>query len=1271
MADELSEGQQEELKFRQYGASDDQVNEWRQGQVAEFRKAGANDKQINDYFGVKETDTSDMKAYAQKNLSAFAESRKAKDGTPQKEAASFGEAFHAGWENSATGLATTGHLPDTVLPEHAGFFSRLASNVGQLAGDAPAMLAGGFFGGMVGGGEGAAAGTVAAPGVGTVAGGVGGSVLGAGAGAFAAPAAIRKMLMDHYEKGDVQDAGDFMARLASTTWEAIKGGTVGALTAGTGAIVKPLAGAAVGLGAELTTMTTAGAAMEGRLPQPQEFIDGAVLLGGFHLASGTLPGKLRSIYANTGERPADVIEAANNDVTIKQKLLAENPGMPEQAANTGPEEPTEKVPAKSDQPPPEAGSIEEARQKILSHVAEEKEAEKTPWFSYNGFTKEGLAKSWSDFQDNWNEKVYDKIVNKYSPLWDAAKSYQAATQYTSWKGVLERTIKSNTIDAKTGAVTGEGLEKIFNDIPAKDKESFRAYWFSERALEREQSGENQEGKTTGFDLDAAQKIVDTDRERFKPTLDRLNDFDHRMLKYAMDSDILSKESYKNLIEKSGNYLPLQKSQSLDPYLGEMVKGFGGDTFEFMKGSDKQVKNPIEGYYKHIARILEESQRNKVGLEFAKYVEEQANTPAKPGEETGIPLAEKIERSNGGANEFTFKRDGQEEIWRTDQRTADALNAMNHDPGLTNVFVKVMMVPASLLRAGTVLAPDFITRHFVRQAATGSIYSQSVKMPFVDSMKYLADCVYSIGHVVKEDNVYQNFLSSGATAGTIKSITKYFDDKSFWRPDEPAGGYTKQAWNMLGSAKEGLEWLAHIADTAQRVAEFKRLGGVDTGEFGKPGYEPASPEAKALAGTGARNVTLDYDVNGGVQTKALRAIIPFANIAVQGMDRLVQAARNDPKGFAVKALAGITAPTLALWAYNRNDSRYQDAPEWEKDLYWLIPTNKWEKAANLADVSARPKDLVRQAADGSWEVNNGTTIRISKPFELGILFGSLPERIVNQLHKDSPDTAKQIAESILQGFHGFGATALHGALPNAIPTAIQPMFEQAANHVMFTGRPIVSDHLQGELPEYQYNEYTSTTARQIAKLIGYTPLKYIGPQSARLNSPQVVDNYIREWSGTMGQYALQLAGGAEHLAGVYGNASRPTWTMADVPFVKAFISRNPSQNMQPIQDFYENDEKAARNNKTIQTLLKSQDPEDVKNGIALQQKTGFADTIRLQDIKKALGAQAAFIKTIDADQKYSSSDKRQLIDRAYFQMIQTAKAGNQALDQLKKQIDAQQ
>lgn len=253
---------------------------------------------------------------------AKAMTRDVEQPTEQKTAKGVIQAGMAGYESSVSSLVQTGRLPDLVLdPEHATWYEKLAAGVGQMAGDFPAMVLGDI------------AGTAAATETGPAAPLVG------SAAAFAVPTAIRESLMQSYAGGQVNSTAEFLHRTSIVLKATGRDAIVGGLTAGVGKLatktLSPIATGTAGkivagtmsTGAEVGTMTLAPALLEGKLPEPEDFVNGAILVGGLksaHLVSG----KMLTLYARTGARPGEVVAHAATSPEFKAELLDPDAPMP-------------------------------------------------------------------------------------------------------------------------------------------------------------------------------------------------------------------------------------------------------------------------------------------------------------------------------------------------------------------------------------------------------------------------------------------------------------------------------------------------------------------------------------------------------------------------------------------------------------------------------------------------------------------------------------------------------------------------------------------------------------------------------------------------------------------------------------------------------------------------------------------------------------------------------------------------------------------------------
>lgn len=260
-----------------------------------------------------------------------------------RRAQDLGDAIVAGLQNSATGLALRGKLPNVSVDAESPWYHRLAANAASTfnPGDLLLSVAGAIPGSMAG----AAAAGPAAP---------IGAVVGGGAGAFAAPMALREALIEAYSNDHALSWSGVWEIAKSAMKGGAKGAVIGAATGGAGALVGRAVGTAIApavgtsisartavgaietaaVGSELAALTTTAAALEGHMPTWQDFMDNAVLLAGMKGATAAAKG-LRNIYAETGRLPEQVVADAARDPSIKAALAGEPHKVKVVEENTG------------------------------------------------------------------------------------------------------------------------------------------------------------------------------------------------------------------------------------------------------------------------------------------------------------------------------------------------------------------------------------------------------------------------------------------------------------------------------------------------------------------------------------------------------------------------------------------------------------------------------------------------------------------------------------------------------------------------------------------------------------------------------------------------------------------------------------------------------------------------------------------------------------------------------------------------------------------------
>ena len=122
------------------GFRDDEIQDWAATRRAVLSDGGFSNAEIGEYFGKPEPDKEPIQSF----FSDMAAANIAETTETDQEATRLNmvEAFQAGFQQSVTGLAVRGELPDKELSEHAPAVNRIASQTGTLMGDFPFMVAG-------------------------------------------------------------------------------------------------------------------------------------------------------------------------------------------------------------------------------------------------------------------------------------------------------------------------------------------------------------------------------------------------------------------------------------------------------------------------------------------------------------------------------------------------------------------------------------------------------------------------------------------------------------------------------------------------------------------------------------------------------------------------------------------------------------------------------------------------------------------------------------------------------------------------------------------------------------------------------------------------------------------------------------------------------------------------------------------------------------------------------------------------------------------------
>jgi hypothetical protein len=436
-----------------------------------------------------------------------------------------------------------------------------------------------------------------------------------------------------------------------------------------------------------------------------------------------------------------------------------------------------------------------------------------------------------------------------------------------------------------------------------------------------------------------------------------------------------------------------------------------------------------------------------------------------------------------------------------------------------------------------------------------------------------------------DDLYKEFKASGGENSFFVSLDRE--------------AVNLRARDMTGIGNK-IKYVKNPVEALRILSEFSEKG-TRVGLYAKARKKGATIQE---AMTEAREGTLDF---GRIGTeKAMNQIIAFWNANLQGTDKLFRERKNGKA--MMRAVMGITIPSIALWMLNHDDDRYKELPAWRKNFFWNIIIDDWP------------------------------IISIPKPFELGIIFGSLPERILDWIFLNDPESMKDIAVAV-----GEAAT------PGLIPTAALPIIEHITNYSFFRGQRLEPQSMEN-LPNWmRYGSGTTELAKKAGRLIDVSPLK--------------IENWVRDWTGSLGYSALS---GFDKLfmGDDIPDVGKNWYEIA--PGIKGFVSREPiGSGSKSVEQFYENAKEVLSADAGAKFLSKSADPEEFQK-FAKKQRSQIAVATGARKALDQMSMVRQNIQKIINAKNVSSAEKRKQIDKLNELITKRAQAFNKVYDKIVKE-----
>lgn len=1270
-------------RLRVSGANQDEIDAWTRSEVEKLKVSGATDTDIQDWLGVVTDDDPEVvepiRSYWQRVSDSFKSSgdfySKAIDNVQGKsveeisemrdeaidsfqysmvgDEAEFGKYFERGIGKSTANLARVYHFGDdkdiqkvvdamSPEPRDTGHLERFVEGITTIGSDLPIYIAGG-------------AATTAATGGNPYAGAFGAGFINS---------SLKTTYMTALQQGKVDNAGDWWRIFIKEGMK--QGAKDGFIMAGAYGAPRLLGITSRGgiYATEAVAYEGLAAAVNQKLPTKDEWIQtfliGATLGGvdaGTNLQAMTLE---RSKKVN--KSPAEIVEDVINDGTMIEDVLSKNiknfrkeprpdeilPDTFENDATVAeaatppvePEAPTQVEDAPVvDVPEPEVAAPKETsmQRKFRETEASDAVNEITAKVVVDAPTDKGSFMK--DFKNQFVTTFLDKLHPIHVEVERARKAgvdvglvspYQSARIQAGMENRADFFLSNGTLDFKTLQRNGKSLFEVVAPIKnEKDYKNAIAYLIAKRAIEKAD-----QGMDTGFPIESARQVVKELDGQFGVMQKEIVDYQNRIVDYMVDSGIIAKKDADSMKEANQDYVPFFRV--LDPSVKDKNAAFGKAVFnpyKKMRGGEQPIFNPLESIVNNTMHHVVIAERNKSFVDFIEMVEKAPelfpdvqkaeaamkitnvkasemqkafDSPISPEFADGISV---FRREHGivSDTQIAIFRNGKKEIWEVGKDLQEAFRGTNrYQAGL---IVKMASVPSRVLRAGSTLAPDFMLRNFNRDTVNSAIVSDRNFIPFLHSGQ-------GFWHVLKQDNVYQEWAKSGAMQSSIQSL-----DRTYFQKDVKKFLTAGKVRNQISNPLELLRVMAEVTENTTRVGNFQRSMTSLKRQKQREGKEWTDRDILEASGYESRDL-MDF-ARIGSKIQAVNMMSAFFNARLQGYAKIYDAFKRKPAQTMLKVTTYITLPSIVLWWLNHDDERYKQLPQWEKDLFWHIITPE----IGIGD------ELYK-------DDNDYTIYRIPKPFELGLLFGTVPERALTWGKSWLEGKNDGSADAYMDSISDFVTTNLSGLAP--IPDVAKPYIESKYNESLFTNLPIIPYGTENMLPRYQYNEYTSETA----KLIGATMDEITG---GRMGSPAKIDNVVQNWTGTLGRYAIQVADYGLRQADVVEEVP-PATRLEDLPVIKAFLSRNPKGSSEYISRFYKKTRKMDGLFATLDKLEKEGNFAEIGR---LARNADF-DLIALKGAKEAMSNIRKLIRMTYINNDISAEDKRQLIDELYQTQIDIAK-----------------
>lgn len=419
-------------------------------------------------------------------------------------------------------------------------------------------------------------------------------------------------------------------------------------------------------------------------------------------------------------------------------------------------------------------------------------------------------------------------------------------------------------------------------------------------------------------------------------------------------------------------------------------------------------------------------------------------------------------------------------------------------------------------------PAFVAANAIRDMMSAATFSAEGKFqPFSGWRKFFEGAATMMGGKQKE--AVDMFEASGARTASI------YNEGVRAQMRGQLQGPISRGWDVIRKlADRYTNFLGH-PESFIRIEEFKRVHG-EALAAGKTGTEAAM-----LALEAGKEATVNF-ARAGIVSRAYNQMTPYFSASFAGQRKMLRAitgmeGTNDVQRATLQRYAilngfvGITAPTMALWALTHDEDWYRDLPEWRK----------------------------RHFINFKMVPGSETIYSLPLPFELGSVFGTMPQILGDRLTDSNPaeffPTIKDAMFPYLSGLSGL------------LPAGAKPWLQSTSGYDFFTGSEQTPFWIeQSNLPADQMRPGTTIMAQEMFKAL-QGPLTAAGIDNP-IELQQLIGDFTAGASTSLARAMDEFGDLKDHPGIQEGSAALFSG------FYNRFARQTPHRSSRAVDEFYD-------------------------------------------------------------------------------------------------------